>query len=224
MLSTLYNSRQNQTLLSTLTWRMRRPGTPGARDGTPSGTPLGGGPGAPERYGWRYRGAVENRPYPRAHPTPSPCGNANRTHGTRPADCPRVASPGHTRRNGRKRRRRSRPGKPSARIGNVLRITPTASPALRSGLACISHTPPAAAADPLAVTGCTPSSRLDVVSALPAPSSGPCIPSPRRLDTLATDEFEKCRLGQAALRRWAPCPSEGRPNPPPPVPRRSAAP
>ena len=60
-----------------------------------------------------------------------------------------------------------------------------------TGLARISHHSPAAGVDPLAVTGRTRSSRLDVVSTTPAPSSAPCAPSQRRLNALATDGGEK---------------------------------
>jgi ATP-dependent helicase/nuclease subunit A len=75
-------------------------------------------------------------------------------------------------------------------------------------LARISHHPSTAAADPLAVTGRAPSSRLDVVSATPAPSSGPRAPSQRRLDALATNSGEICGLapdlpGSSPLRRAA---------------------
>ena len=55
----------------------------------------------------------------------------------------------------------------------------------RSLPARISHRPSTTHADLLAVSGRTPFSRLDVVSATPSPSSGPCprhsgIPTPRR--------------------------------------------
>ncbi len=61
------------------------------------------------------------------------------------------------------------------------------SPApLRLGLARISHHPFTADVDLLAVTGRTPSSRFDVASATPSPSSGPCAPSQRHLNALAT--------------------------------------
>jgi len=45
-------------------------------------------------------------------------------------------------------------------------------------------------ADLLAVSGRTPCSRLDVVSATRSPSSGPCSPSQRHLDALATNGGE----------------------------------
>jgi hypothetical protein len=54
-----------------------------------------------------------------------------------------------------------------------------------------------AAADPLALTRRTRASRLDVVSATPSPSSAPCAPSERRLDTLVTKGDEKCGLAAA---------------------------
>jgi len=61
----------------------------------------------------------------------------------------------------------------------------------------ISHRPSTAHADLVAVKGRTPCSRLDVVSATPSPSSGPCLPSQRHLDALATnggESGEKCGL------------------------------
>jgi HAD superfamily hydrolase (TIGR01509 family) len=64
-----------------------------------------------------------------------------------------------------------------------------------AGSARISHYLSTAAADPLAVTGRAPSGRLDVVSATPAPSSGPRAPSQRRLDALATNGSENSGLG-----------------------------
>ena len=64
----------------------------------------------------------------------------------------------------------------------------------RSSLARKSHQLPAADADPCAVTGRTPSSRFDVVSATPSPartrSFGPCGLSQRRLAALATKAGE----------------------------------
>ena len=62
-------------------------------------------------------------------------------------------------------------------------------------LARISHRPSATHADLLAVSGRTPCSRLDVVSATPSPSSGPCPPTQRHLDALATNGGERCGLG-----------------------------
>gem|GEM_PF-73567 len=67
-------------------------------------------------------------------------------------------------------------------------------------LARISHHPSTAAADMRAVTGRAPSSRLDVVSATPAPSSGPRPPSQRHLDALATNGGEICGLDPDAPR------------------------
>ncbi len=61
-------------------------------------------------------------------------------------------------------------------------------------LAHISHHPSTAAIDASNLTACPPSSRLDVVSATPSPSSGPGTPSDRRLDALATMRGEKCGL------------------------------
>ena len=58
----------------------------------------------------------------------------------------------------------------------------------------ISHQPSAAAADPLAVAGRTPSRRFDVVATTPAASLSPFDPPPRRLDALATNAGEKCGL------------------------------
>ena len=57
-------------------------------------------------------------------------------------------------------------------------------------LARVSHRPTTTPADLLAVTGRTPSGRLNVVSATPSPSSGPCPPSQRHLDALATNSSE----------------------------------
>ena len=59
-------------------------------------------------------------------------------------------------------------------------------------LARNSQHPPAAAADPLTVTGRTPSSRLDTGSAMTSAPLGPRARSPRRLDALATKAAEKC--------------------------------
>ena len=61
-------------------------------------------------------------------------------------------------------------------------------------LARISHRPSTTHADLLAVTGRTPCSRLDVVSATPSPSSGPCPPTQRHLCALATNGGELCGL------------------------------
>ncbi|WP_245795456.1 aminopeptidase N [Thioalkalivibrio denitrificans] len=68
----------------------------------------------------------------------------------------------------------------------------------RLSLARISHHPSTAAADLRAVTGRAPSSRLDVVSATPAPSSGPRAPSQRHLDALVTNGGEICGLDRRA--------------------------
>ena len=61
-------------------------------------------------------------------------------------------------------------------------------------LAHISHRPSTTHAYLLAVKGRTPCSRLDVVSATPSPSSGPCPPTQRHLDALATNGGEICGL------------------------------
>ena len=61
-------------------------------------------------------------------------------------------------------------------------------------LARNSPQPSAADADPLTVTGRTPSSHLDIGSAMPSVPLGPCARSPRRLDALATKAGEKCGL------------------------------
>ena len=61
-------------------------------------------------------------------------------------------------------------------------------------LACISHTPSAAAADMLVVARAAPSRRLDLVSATPAPSLSPPHAPRRHLGHLATNGHEKCRL------------------------------
>ena len=61
----------------------------------------------------------------------------------------------------------------------------------------ISHQPSAAAVDPLAVAGRTPSRRFDVVTTTPAASFSPCDPPPRRLDALATNAGEKRGLVHA---------------------------
>jgi hypothetical protein len=54
----------------------------------------------------------------------------------------------------------------------------------------MSHQPSTAAADLRAVAGRTRFSRLDVVSAKPAPSSAACTPPQRHLDALATNAGE----------------------------------
>jgi len=90
---------------------------------------------------------------------------------------------------------------PLVERAEVLPFATDSGPRLAAylGLARISHHPPTADADPLAVTGPTPSSRLDVVSATPSPSSGPWAPSPRRLDALATVCGEECGLRESVL-------------------------
>ena len=60
-------------------------------------------------------------------------------------------------------------------------------------LACISH-PLTAAADTLVVARAAPSCRLDEVLATPVPSLSPPHAPRRRLDRLATNGYEKCRL------------------------------
>ena len=75
-----------------------------------------------------------------------------------------------------------------------------AAAAQETGLAHISHRPSAAAADPLAVPGRTPSRHFDVVTATPTASFGPCAPAPRRLDALATNAGEKCGLIRVEVR------------------------
>ena len=62
-------------------------------------------------------------------------------------------------------------------------------------LACISHTHSTAAAHTLVMARAAPSCRLDVVLATPAPSLSPPHAPRRRLDRLATNGYEKCRLG-----------------------------
>jgi len=71
---------------------------------------------------------------------------------------------------------------------------------LSADLACISHHPTAADADPSTVAGRTPCTRLNVVSATPTSCSGPCTPPQRRLDALASRGDEKRRLEAARLR------------------------
>jgi enolase-phosphatase E1 len=68
----------------------------------------------------------------------------------------------------------------------------------------ISHHPSTASADASDLTGRSPSSRLDVVSTTPAPSSGPSTPSNQRLNALATNSGEKCGLEEliAQLIQW----------------------
>ncbi|WP_026290024.1 class I SAM-dependent methyltransferase, partial [Thioalkalivibrio sulfidiphilus] len=68
-------------------------------------------------------------------------------------------------------------------------------PQLLGYQARISHHRSTAAADLLAVTGRAHFSRLDVVSATPAPSCAPRAPSQRHLDALATNGGETCGLG-----------------------------
>ena len=77
-----------------------------------------------------------------------------------------------------------------------FRPDPVAGPrgALAMQLARISHRPSTTHADLLAVSGRTPCSRRDVVSATPSPSSGPCPPSQRHLGALATNGGERCGL------------------------------
>jgi hypothetical protein len=65
-------------------------------------------------------------------------------------------------------------------------------------LARISRHPSTTAADASDLTGHSPSSRLDVVSTTPSPTSGPSTPSDRRLDALATMCGEKCGLARRA--------------------------
>ena len=89
--------------------------------------------------------------------------------------------------------------------------------AARPHLARVSHQGSAAAADPLAVAGRTPSRRFDVVTTTPAASLSPRDPPQRRLDALATNPGEICglegafdlltvrgvRLGRRQLQRMA---------------------
>jgi len=84
----------------------------------------------------------------------------------------------------------ARPARPGPGTREVLRFgVPAGGQSAR-----ISHHRSTADADPLAVEGRTRSSRLDVVSATPAPSSLPCTSPQRRLDALATSGAEKCGL------------------------------
>ncbi len=70
--------------------------------------------------------------------------------------------------------------------------------ASESGLARISHTPPAAAADPRAVARSAPVGRLDVVCATPSPSTAP-LPAPQHgIDALATEPRGNCGLAVVA--------------------------
>ena len=71
-----------------------------------------------------------------------------------------------------------------------------ARPGAGSPLARIRHQFPAADADPLAVTGRTPSSRFNVVSTTPSASFGPFALSLRRLDALATKIGDGCGLAE----------------------------
>ena len=80
----------------------------------------------------------------------------------------------------------------------AIELIPGSSRGIRL-LARISHHPTAANADPLAVTGRTPCRRLDVVSTTPATPSGPCPPSQRHLDALASRGGEKCGLKESGL-------------------------
>ncbi|ALP52899.1 hypothetical protein Tel_06865 [Candidatus Tenderia electrophaga] len=64
----------------------------------------------------------------------------------------------------------------------------------------ISHHSPTANANPSDLTGRSHSSRLDVVSTTPAPSSAPSTPSNQRLGALATNSGEKCGLDPECLR------------------------
>ncbi len=63
-------------------------------------------------------------------------------------------------------------------------------------LAQTSHHPSTADADPLVLTGRTPSDRLNGVSTPPSPPSGPFTPSDRHLDDLATNDGEKSEPGE----------------------------
>ena len=73
------------------------------------------------------------------------------------------------------------------------------------------HRSPTAAADPLAVAGPSPSRRLDVVPATPAPSLSPRAPLQRRLRALATDLGEPCGLdSRTYAKRTCRRPSSGR--------------
>lgn len=75
-------------------------------------------------------------------------------------------------------------------VPDASRVTPHV-------LTRISHHPPAAGADPLAVTGSTRSSQLDVVSATSVLPSSAWTPPQRRLDALATDAGEISGLNDA---------------------------
>lgn len=71
-------------------------------------------------------------------------------------------------------------------------------------LARTAHPATSTAADLHAVTGRTPSSRLDVVWATPAPSSGPCSPPQRHLGAPATPEGEPCGPNADQRITWRP--------------------
>jgi sugar (pentulose or hexulose) kinase len=99
------------------------------------------------------------------------------------------------------------PGEAVTSLGSTLVLkvisdTPVFAPEFgvySQPIARISPRPPTAAADPLVVTRRTPSCRLDVASTAPAPSSGPCAPSQRRLDALVTNSGEISGLGNLWL-------------------------
>ena len=65
---------------------------------------------------------------------------------------------------------------------------------LLTALARIHHQLPAADADALALRGCAPSSRFDVLSSTPTSSSGPRDQAGRRLDALTTKVGDGCGL------------------------------
>ena len=93
--------------------------------------------------------------------------------------------------------REARTTEPAPHLARLPKWTPGRDRGNKSAclsLAGISHRPSTTHADLLAVKGRTPSSRLDVVSATPSPSSGPCPPSQRHLDALATNGGEICGL------------------------------
>ncbi|GAB6042618.1 hypothetical protein [Endothiovibrio diazotrophicus] len=78
-------------------------------------------------------------------------------------------------------------------------LTDLPHPLLAVTLACISHQPPTADADPPAVTGRAPSRLLNIAPTMPSSPSSPRAPSQRGLGALATEAGEKCRLDSQRL-------------------------
>ena len=175
-----------------------------------AGRPAGAraaGPGAGEQ-GVYYFFRCHSRTFPPKTKGQSQAGKARPPiHAGKPARTSRHRLPLRKRTCAHARRSEPLPSAPSQRqllhhpsslqvAGPLVHQPP---PSLEEVRARMSHQLSAAAADPLAVAGRTPSRRFDVVTTTPAASFSPCDPPHRRLDALATNAGETCGL---KVRSW----------------------